>query len=50
MEKTNYQQIFTNLLMVSNLVLLTLISWQLTQPLKCSVDSKFAADRYVLVK
>ncbi len=50
MEKTNYQSIFANLLMVSNLALLTLISWQLTQPLKCSVDSNFSAERYVIVK
>jgi hypothetical protein len=50
MEKTNYQNIFSNILMLCNLSLLVLISWQLTQPFDCNVNTKPSAEGYVIVK
>ncbi len=50
MEKTNYQNIFANFLLLCNLSLLFFISWQLTQPFDCNVNAKPSAEGYVLIK
>lgn len=49
MQKTNYQYVFSNVLLLLQLSLLVLISWQVTQPFDCNVNTKPSAEGYVIV-